>query len=51
MGIRADAKWNVPEPELTLVINSAKKLVGVSIGNDMSSRDIEGEKPPLPPAG
>ena len=43
VGIRADAKWNVPEPELTLVINSAKKLVGVSIGNDMSSRDIEGE--------
>ena len=41
--IRADAKWNVPEPELTLVVNSAKKLVGVSIGNDMSSRDIEGE--------
>lgn len=43
VGIRADAKWNVPEPELTLVVNSAKKLVGVSIGNDMSSRDIEGE--------
>ena len=43
VGIRADAKWNVPEPELSLVINSAKKLVGVSIGNDMSSRDIEGE--------
>ena len=43
VGIRADAKWNVPEPELTLVINSSKKLVGVSIGNDMSSRDIEGE--------
>ena len=43
VGIRADAKWNVPEPELTLVVNSAKKLVGVSIGNDMSSRDIAGE--------
>ena len=43
VGIRADSKWNVPEPELTLVINSEKELVGVSIGNDMSSRDIEGE--------
>ena len=43
VGIRADSKWNVPEPELTLVINSAKELVGASIGNDMSSRDIEGE--------
>jgi len=43
VGIRSDSKWNVPEPELTLVVNSAKELVGVSIGNDMSSRDIEGE--------
>ena len=43
VGIRADATWNVPEPELTLVVNSRKELVGVSIGNDMSSRDIEGE--------
>ena len=43
VGIRSDSKWNVPEPELTLVINSEKELVGVSIGNDMSSRDIEGE--------
>ena len=43
VGIRADSKWNVPEPELALVINSAKEMVGVSIGNDMSSRDIEGE--------
>ena len=43
VGIRDDSKWNVPEPELTLVINSAKEMVGVSIGNDMSSRDIEGE--------
>ena len=42
-GIREDSKWNVPEPELTLVINSAKQLVGYTIGNDMSSRDIEGE--------
>jgi 2-dehydro-3-deoxy-D-arabinonate dehydratase len=43
VGIRADAKWNVPEPELTLVFNSRAKLVGYTVGNDMSSRDIEGE--------
>ena len=43
VGIRSDAKWNVPEPELTLVVNSRKVLVGYTIGNDMSSRDIEGE--------
>ena len=43
VGIRQDAKWNVPEPELALVLNSAGKLVGFTIGNDMSSRDIEGE--------
>lgn len=43
IGIRADAKWNVPEPELALVINSRKQLVGFTVGNDMSSRDIEGE--------
>jgi 2-dehydro-3-deoxy-D-arabinonate dehydratase len=43
--IRADAKWNVPEPELTLVISPSGKVVGYTIGNDMSSRDIEGENP------
>lgn len=43
VGIREDSKWNVPEPELTLVVNSREKLVGYTIGNDMSSRDIEGE--------
>ncbi len=43
--IRADSKWNVPEPELTLVLTSKLKLVGFTIGNDMSSRDIEGENP------
>jgi len=43
VGIRRDARWNVPEPELTLVINSSGSLVGFAIGNDMSSRDIEGE--------
>jgi len=42
VGIRADAKWNVPEPELVLMVNSRKELVGFTIGNDMSSRDIEG---------
>ena len=43
--IRADSDWNVPEPEMTLVINSELKLVGFTIGNDMSSRDIEGDNP------
>lgn len=43
VGIRKDASWNVPEPELALVINSSGSLVGFTIGNDMSSRDIEGE--------
>jgi 2-dehydro-3-deoxy-D-arabinonate dehydratase len=43
--IRADSKWNVPEPELTLAINSFGKIFGYTIGNDMSSRDIEGENP------
>jgi 2-dehydro-3-deoxy-D-arabinonate dehydratase len=43
--IRADASWNVPEPELTLVVNSHLRLVGYTIGNDMSSRDIEGDNP------
>ena len=43
VGIRRDAKWNVPEPELALVINSKGKIIGHTIGNDMSSRDIEGE--------
>jgi len=41
--IRRDSKWNVPEPELALVVNSRKELVGFTVGNDMSSRDIEGE--------
>src|SRR5438132_4282360 len=43
VGIRKDARWNVPEPELALVINSRGRLVGYTIGNDMSARDIEGE--------
>jgi len=43
--IRADSKWNVPEPELTLFICSAGTIEGYTIGNDVSSRDIEGENP------
>ncbi|HMG66147.1 MAG TPA: fumarylacetoacetate hydrolase family protein [Chitinophagaceae bacterium] len=43
--IRKDSKWNVPEPELTLFICSEGSIEGYSIGNDMSSRDIEGENP------
>jgi 2-dehydro-3-deoxy-D-arabinonate dehydratase len=43
--IRKDSKWNVPEPELTLAINRHKRIIGYTIGNDMSSRDIEGENP------
>ena len=43
--IRKDSNWNVPEPELTLMINSAGKIVGYTVGNDMSSRDIEGQNP------
>ena len=43
--IRKDAHWSVPEPELTLAINPRGKIVGYTIGNDMSSRDIEGENP------
>jgi 2-dehydro-3-deoxy-D-arabinonate dehydratase len=43
--IRSDSTWNVPEPELTLAINSAGRIFGYSIGNDVSSRDIEGENP------
>jgi len=43
--IRADSTWNVPEPELTLVINRLGEIVGYTAGNDMSSRSIEGENP------
>jgi 2-dehydro-3-deoxy-D-arabinonate dehydratase len=43
--VRADAKWSVPEPELTLVVTPSLKIVGFTVGNDVSSRDIEGENP------
>ena len=45
VAIRNDATWNVPEPELALVINPACEIIGYTVGNDMSSRDIEGENP------
>ena len=43
--VRHDSQWSVPEPEFTLVINPDGKIVGYTIGNDMSARDIEGENP------
>lgn len=43
--IRKDSTWDVPEPELTLVVTSSGKIIGYTIGNDMSSRSIEGENP------
>lgn len=43
--VRCDSQWSVPEPEFTLVINKAGTIVGYTIGNDMSARDIEGENP------
>jgi 2-dehydro-3-deoxy-D-arabinonate dehydratase len=43
--VRADSRWSVPEPELAMVLSPALKLVGFTIGNDVSARDIEGENP------
>jgi 2-dehydro-3-deoxy-D-arabinonate dehydratase len=43
--VRCDSKWSVPEPEFTLVLNPQMQIVGYTIGNDMSARDIEGENP------
>jgi 2-dehydro-3-deoxy-D-arabinonate dehydratase len=45
VAIRSDAKWSVPEPELALLCSASGKITGYTIGNDMSSRDIEGENP------
>jgi 2-dehydro-3-deoxy-D-arabinonate dehydratase len=45
VAIRSDASWSVPEPELTLFITPSGKIVAYTVGNDMSSRDIEGENP------
>jgi 2-dehydro-3-deoxy-D-arabinonate dehydratase len=45
VGLRSDATWSVPEPELALLINPAGSIIGYTIGNDMSSRDIEGQNP------
>jgi 2-dehydro-3-deoxy-D-arabinonate dehydratase len=45
IGLRGDSGWNVPEPELALVLNPAMQIVGYTVGNDVSSRDIEGENP------
>lgn len=45
VNIRKDSTWDVPEPELTLAVTSSGKIVGYTIGNDMSSRSIEGENP------
>ena len=45
MHLRSDSKWMVPEPELTLVINSRAEIIGYTVGNDLSCRDIEGENP------
>ena len=43
--VRADSRWTVPEPELTLVVSPDAQIVGYTVGNDMSARDIEGENP------
>ena len=45
VAVRKDATWSVPEPELTLLVSPSGKILGYTIGNDMSSRDIEGENP------
>lgn len=45
MHLRSDSKWMVPEPEVALAINSRGEIIGVTVGNDLSCRDIEGENP------
>lgn len=43
--VRADSRWSVPEPELTLAVSASGRIIGYTIGNDLSARDIEGENP------
>jgi 2-dehydro-3-deoxy-D-arabinonate dehydratase len=45
VAIRQDARWSVPEPELTLLVSPGGRIIGYTVGNDMSARDIEGENP------
>lgn len=45
VGIRYDATWSIPEPELAIVLNASLEVIGFTVANDMSSRDIEGENP------
>lgn len=45
VAIRADSKWDVPEPEMVLIVTPALEIAGYAVGNDMSSRDIEGQNP------
>jgi 2-dehydro-3-deoxy-D-arabinonate dehydratase len=45
VSLRSDSKWSVPEPELTLLVTPGERIIGYTVGNDMSSRDIEGENP------
>jgi 2-dehydro-3-deoxy-D-arabinonate dehydratase len=45
IGVRADSRWNVPEPEIALVLGARGEIAGITIGNDVSSRDIEGANP------
>lgn len=49
--VRRDSEWNVPEPEMTLALSAAGRIVGVTVGNDVSSRSIEGENPLYLPQG
>ena len=51
VNIRKDSSWDCPEPEITLVVTSSNKIIGYTIGNDMSSRSIEGENPLYLPQG